>query len=388
MKINFKTVMFATVVAMVGFASCVRTNDVNDSDKTRTVKIQVVNGSESRVVGPHVPSQAVVFSSGKLFFTTAGGLITKVVNIDNSNNAESGGVVGIDALKAGTMIQNVPGTSTKVYVLGNITATLPTITVGTTNISVINEFALQVSHLFDATNKAVANVPIYGAPGAIVPDGADYKANLTIAPIGARLEISKITGGGNITGFKVEGIFINNYYSQMKLNSATINTADLINNGNVPGFYIPDAAGGSYTGALSAIVYDYATAGIGYYLSGGICSPVTPEDNTKVWGYNLLAPTAAQMPHIVIRLSDVTTSLPSDPYAGKTWFLTIRNFYSDPGLNATPINVLEARNIYRITNLAFTEEDLAEKPEELYRKVTVTVDVLPWISNDIGYDFN
>jgi hypothetical protein len=174
----------------------------------------------------------------------------------------------------------------------------------------------------------------------------------------------------------------------MKLNAATINSADLINSGNTPGLYIPDAAGGTYTGALSGIVYDYTISGIGFYLAGGVCSPVTPEDNTKVWGYNLLAPVAAQMPHIVVRLSDVKTTLPSDPYAGKTWFLTIRNFYSDPSINATPITKLEARNIYRITNLTFNEEDLAEKPEELYRKVTVTIDVLPWISNDIGYDFN
>ena len=385
---NLKSTICATFVAMFSFISCAKEKGFDNPNIVRTVKIQVVNGLESRAVGPHVQSHAVVFSNGKLFFTTAGGLITKVVDIDNTANAESGGVVGIDALTAGTMIQGVPGTSTKVYVLGNITATLPAITVGATNISVIDEFALQVSHLFDVTHKAVANVPIYGAPGNIQPDGADYKAKLTIAPTGARMEVSKVTGGGNITGFKVEGIFINNYYSRMKLNGALMNVADLINSGNMPGLYIPDAVGGTYTGSLSEIVYDYAATGIGYDLPGGVCSPVTPEDNTKVWGYNLLAPAGAEMPHIVIRLSGVTTSLPDDPYAGKTWFLTIRNFYTDPGFNTTPITTLAARNIYRITNLFFTEEDLSENPEELFRKVTVTIDVLPWISNDIGYNYN
>ena len=382
---NLKATVLMSAIALICLFSCSEI-ETNKPNAIRAVKIKVSNRTETRVTGPHVSNQAVVFSSGYLFFTNMGGTITKMIAIDNSNNPESGGTVGIEALKNGTLIQNVPGNSEKVYILGNLSPALPSIIVGSTNISVINEFAIDLEGLYDRTNKGVDKVPVFGAPGAITPDGNDYKASLTIAPIGARMEVGKITGAGHITSFKVEGIFINYYYNRMKLNAGIVLPTDLQINGNNPNLYVPDATGSSYTIHLDGMIYDYAANGIGHFTSLALTPDITASPDL-VWGYNLLAPTNCEMPHIVIRLSDVTTTLPDDPYANRTWFLTIKNFYEDSGTNNLPINILKARNVYRITNIIFTENDLATNPEESFKTVTVDVEVMPWISNDIGYDY-
>jgi hypothetical protein len=390
-----KLVFFAAAAATVALGGCSISNEddgVKANSDARSVKIQLQgNVTDSRAVGPHIGNEAVVVSSGKLFFVNAGGTITKVVAIATGSAPESGGTVGIGALTAagGTTIGNVPGTSTKVYVLANITATLPAITPGATNISVIDDFALQVAELYDATNKGVANVPVYGAPGAINATATPglFEATLTIAPVGARFEIGKLTGGGQITGYKVEGVYINNYYSQQTLTGAIISAGDLKNNGSNPDLYAAaDAAGSTYTAALSGAIFDYDAAGLGYHLGSGVCSPVDPADPSKVWGYNVLAPNSGDAPQIVVRLSNVTTSLAPDPYAGYTWFLTIKNMYTSAGGN-TAITFAK-RNVYRIVDLAFTEQDLATNPSLAKKDVTVEVTILDWISNDIGYDFN
>ncbi|GHU98973.1 hypothetical protein FACS1894159_02260 [Bacteroidia bacterium] len=394
MRKGFGAMFFAAIAIVLSGCNISNENDDVQNGDARSVRIQLqgnIQDEGSRAAGPHVGSDPVVVSSGKLFFTNPGGTITKVINIQTGSAAEAGGNVGIGALTAagGTTITNVPGTSTKVYVLCNITASLPTVTPGSTDISVINDFALQVASLYDATGKGIDNVPVYGAPGAMTSTGTagQYETSLTLAPVGSRFEIGKFTAGGTITGYKIEGIYINNYYSQQKLSGAIISaSSDLMNNGSDPDLYAaPGATGSSYVAALNEAIFDYSASGIGFFPGSSlVCSPVTPVDAAKVWGYNVLAPATGQAPHFVIRLSNVTTSLPSDPYAGQTWFLTIKNMYSS---GSNPI-AFAPRNVYRIADLAFTENDLAIVPEQKTIGVSVVVTTLNWVSSDIGYDFN
>ncbi len=401
MTMKMKSLLSLALVAATALASCSKeetpANDGNGEDRAVRIVINRSSNNTRAVGDPVAGGTAVEFTSGSLLFVAGSGNIDMVVPVLSGSTDYNGTNVGIDALEgAGSWITDVPATSTRVWFVAN------TITpVANSNVS---QFVATVEAQDDATGT-VDNVMLYGAgnltkaladaaiddetggpAGAALTD-EDYVARFNVAPVAARFEIGGIEGthsdvvaddsSESTLTYKVDGIFIDKYYSVMSLSGAAVAT-NLKTNGSTVAYYTPDAVGSSYTTALSEVVYDYdATDGIVDDLTAG-----------KVWAYNLLAPTSSAttiaMPSIVVKVSNVKVNGTDWPGAH---FLTIENFYDKDSSNA-PITSLAQGKVYKISSIDFTEKDLTPEPYVKSKNALVEITILDWEAVNVGYDFN
>lgn len=386
MKMNFKSMMIAALAMTTMFAACSKDEGANNNQNgdERTVQIQI-NRTETRSVGAQVPNNdPVKFTSGYLLFANGADAVTMVVTINTGSATynSTAKTVGVEALEAtgGEWITAVPGQSAKVYFIGNSPVT-PAVgnDVKTLSATVSSQWK---------SDGSVDNVTLYGGAaltkmttgtgtgsgGAITDE--DYEATFSVSPIVARFEIGAISGDTDITDFQVDGIFFDNYYDAMYINGTAITTAgNLKLNGSTVAKYATDGTGGSYTTAMAGSVYDYAAAGLTAPTAG------------NAWAYNLLAPTSASpaMPALVIRLSGVEVNSVAWP---GDYFLTVQNFYEDPAGTPVKITQLEQRQVYVISDLEFTADDLTTEPYLKTKNVRVKINMLTWESNEVGYDFD
>lgn len=354
---TLKSLMMACVALTVGFASCNKADEtpIVDASGTKNVMLKISKGAvDSRSVAEAIGSVPVTFTSGHLYFVSASGQITKhMVIAVGGVNSDSQVNIGDLESTSGALIENVPANSAEVYFAGNVPSGVTVPTFG--SISAVKNVLLNVETQSDASG-GVSNASLYGM-GSIISGapGDPATANFDVTPIASRIELAKLTATGVITGFKVEGIFINNYYAQTGLDGTSV-SASLINNGSDATKYM----GGSveYPGMMDGILYDYNASGMGM---------PTP----KVWAYNVFA--GAPTPHIVIRLSDIVTS--DDSSYPSPQFLTVKGF-RDLGGDLLP--AFQGGKAYKISNLSFNQNNLTELPELSTIEVNVTVTLIPW----------
>ncbi len=353
----------------------------NGEDRTVQIRIDYAGSAETRATGSQIADDApVAFSGGYLLFANSADAVTYVVGINTGSVAytEVSKTVGITELKAGTQITAVPGTSNKVYFIGNAPSGMTAPAVG----DAISSYSASV--LSQYSSGTVANVSLFGGTDlSPVGGGAadEYEAIFNVKPIAARFEILAITGdhsSGGTLEYQIDGIFIDKYYDDMKLAGAA---GTLKSNGSTAANYATGA--GSYT-ITNGSVYDYNALGI---ANETIFSP------SGVWNYNLLAPTSATMPAIIISISDVVVD-------GTAWpgqhFLTIEKFFdleedtvnAGEFINGAQITELAQGNIYVLDNITFDETNLGgDKPYIKTKKAQVKVTMLPWESQRVGWEF-
>jgi hypothetical protein len=277
--------------------------------------------------------------------------------------------VQIGQLTAGIPILGVPAAAARVYVFGTLPSAgfLGSITDGTTNISDCLEAVVTVENLFD--NGSVLKVPAYGS-ALILPDGANFKADVDIYPAAGRIELTKLTGSAEIEQFDVEAVYVNNYYEELNINGAA-GGSSIVNHGIVTADYAPVGSGGLYDGTPGAL-YDELT-------------PITSAVNVVEFGggdvlaYNLMplaSGTTAQFPHLVIRLNNIILAGSDASTFTGPYYLTVTGV----ALTSAPTEKIPfvAGNIYTITNLEFSPGDLSETPEPLDKEVTVKAIVKNW----------
>ncbi len=384
--------------AAILLAGCAK-NEGGD-ENVRSVRVSIKQaGVTTRALGTHITdAQPVTFSSGKLLFTNNANEITKEVTVSNDSAPYSTTAVGKGTLEAGAWITGVPSSSTKVFFIGNPPGDIsPAIALG----AKVSDLMINVKSQYD-TGGNVGNVTLWGGDDlttartpATGPSGGsltanDYEATFDVVPISARLEIGEIvakhSGGGTLT-FTLEGVFIDRYYDRMKVYGPVSASAygpladagDLKSNGSVPTMYLRDGndggtppAASSYTTAMQYAVYDYN--------SGGMTANPAPQ----MFAYNVLADDAS-VPSIIIRVKDVNVN--GTPWAG-SHFLTITKLYSDPSGANTLITALEQGRVYTIPSLEFDENDLKPTPYAGDKNAYVTVTLLNWEQEDVGYDID
>lgn len=371
-KMKFKYAVLTAVTFLVAFTGCSNDDEkggtANNTPKSLFIKISndaPATYAEGAVQG----AAAVTFSSGTLYFTDAAGVIVDYYTI--SSAATSTTNIDIAALTgAGETIQDLPGETKDVYVVGNTTG-LPV----SGNISAVKSKLLQVY-----SQATITNVNLYGM-GTIpatpttpaVPGVSNdlYSVSLTLAPTVARFELTDITATGEITGFEVAGIFVDSYYSQAAIDG-TVDVANLkINGTNAPAF---DNETAEYDVALKGAIYDWYTIPL-----AAVSNVATPATGS-VWGYNVFAaagPTGSTVPRIIIRLKNITAT----PASGITFpddqFLTIRGFKNA----GTALEVIKAGEVYNIGAGVFTfdETNLTSVPNISLIDVAVNVTMASWV---------
>lgn len=367
MKTKFKYLTFAAVSLFLGFTSCSNDDvvgEVSNSKETKSLFLKISNGDIATYgTGPTVVDNTDVdFNNGIIYFVNSDGMILKYYTLtDNASNDDN---IKFSEIEAGTTIENLPGSVSNVHIVGNYTGSPSLATSG--NITAVTNKLLTVASQHD-----IENVNLYGtntivAAGPLQPNR--YTCTINLRPTVARIELTDITASGVITSFKVDGIFIDNYYSQATINS-TLNIANLQDNGTTAANFV----GGStvYPASLTPAIYDYYTSPL------ESVSNVVALADADVWRYSLFANNmGSETPRIIIRLSEIETTLESNITISGTRFITIRGFKS----GSTSLTGIKSGEIYNIGAgaLVFDESNLTITPNEDKIEVEVTVTLAKW----------
>lgn len=394
MKIKFKhfTLLIAALL-MVGFSSC-SSDDVDNTtpgveeNGTKTVFLQINNGPTTYAEGASKVAGAVNFKNGDLYFVTAAGAIMKHYTItdadtDIANTVPGKNIKMSDIVKPnlgeGISISGLPGNITQVYIVGNYTTTATT-TVPALNtsgsIKGINKHVLKVENqgAFDLVN-------LYGTAPLVQKNdgvaGIDFTASVELKPTVSRIELTELKGDMNIVSFEVEGVFVDNYYSEGNVDGTVVggsikdwkdasSSANGVFSNNTEGFY-PDV--------LKPTIYDWYTTPFASTIDEADEKPSTKP--AGVWGYNLFAQggTVSAVPRIVIRLKNVKAK----PETGVTFsdpqFLTIKGFTN----GSTAVTKLEPGHIYKIDPVVFHGVDLGTVPNMKPINVNVNITLANWV---------
>jgi hypothetical protein len=327
-----------------------------------------------------VPTIAVQ-APGWIFFVSSSGTITKKLEITNDVDYDvddTPGQVSLDDLSnSGVVIQNVPASSSRVYVFCTLPEDL--FEGSETNISSCLETMLNVADVA-STGSGVDNVPLFGnAPIVAKSSGNadEFEANVEIAPVAGRVELAKLTAVSEILSFKVTGVYVNDYFDEINFVPANGNR---VNNQSELDKYVAGESG--YT--ADGILYDE--------LDGASDGTVFELDDSKVFAYNLLPRSSVEenpyFPHLVIKIEDVILADGNGTeYNNGTdpWFITITSVLD---ANTQQPVEFEAGNVYSIDNLPFERGDLSPVPEPGNKKVEVTVSVKQWVLKTVKPNLN
>ncbi|MCD8261274.1 MAG: hypothetical protein LUD15_07115, partial [Bacteroides sp.] len=299
------------------------------------------------------------------------------------------GNITMNDLSGGYEFEGVPSSVTQVYIVGNYnssdqdgaSAGFPTI-IGE-RFSDVEDVILNIQQiaygaLSDGTQTGGLLTVMTGGEGlrlygdnpanwtGTAPLTAeDLYANVTIAPINSRIEIVQFTYTGELQSFTLEGIYINNYYSDLPL-SLDPTGYTVTNNGSDVTLYDRTDAD-NYTYSYYTTLQDYVNSAQTAITGTRV---IAPADGT--WAYHVFGD-SNPVPHIIVKFTDAVTS------AGATiatpLYLTVRGFRNG---NGAEIVSFEPNTIYKITDLAFTDSDLGIRPEEETINIWVNVEIETW----------
>ena len=364
---NFKYSILMAVAIVLGFSSCSSDDEnggVIDNSKPKSVFLKISEEPATYGEGAIVGATTVNFASGELFFVNSSGAILKHYTITSAatsaTNIDMAEITG-----SGAALANLPGGISDVHIVGNVPSTVDLTAAGITNISQVKAMTLGV-----ATQGDITKVNLYGSKlltSKVGGNDNEYEAKVTLKPTVARIELTNVKAGGVVKSFQVDGIFIDNYYPEGKIDGTISST--LTDNGTDPLMFTDNSA--KYATALKTFAYDWYAAGVATDVSG-VAAPAT-----GVWGYNLFATEAGSaVPRIIIRLSNFTTTNGST--IASPQFVTIKGL-KDKATQAS-LTGIKSSEVYNIAAdaLIINEDVVTEKPNQSLIDVTVTVEVVKW----------
>ena len=356
-----KSIVIASALALF-LSSCISENMLPTpyAEGYKTLSLHITQQppytrGESR---PIPDGELLQFNTGNLYLVDAQGLVVRQYSIEDvpahnfSARIISRSELGdFNATNPRTLtIPDVPGNVADVIIIGN---TSHNAQLGERIIDIRSQHNAWNVNLFSRTIKPLTYNTV----------SSNWETNIYLAPTVARFEIAQITGTGSIAQFTVAGIFVDNFYSEARVNGNIITTS-LVNGVNSADFV---AGAGYFNDSPNYALFDTP---ILTGTRGSNLASVRPTTNNYVWSYQLFAqnnPTApaTRLPRIVIRLSGVRllnemggmeAALPDYRY------VTVRHFYEN-GVRL-PENSARAGNVYR-TSVVFDESDLGLIPGQV-----------------------
>lgn len=371
-KINY----FLIALATLGFVAC-SSDDEKVDGGNEPVSVSVsLNGAVAKATGPTeiVPPETRNVNSVLINLTDAGGTVIASKTITRDTDLNSDWDKLTDPAK-GLKFINISQSVSKVYVYGNPGTAVTNNVVSTT---LANQQGSAVLYYgVDEDLTPVEPEPINPNP----TEGQTYTANVTIAPIVARIQITKLsfqnngsfvftrevngstqTANVSWTTFSADlkGIYLNNFYNTYNNPGPA---GDLLNNttaeGNIQnGEWLFNAPNNTNVNAT-----DYASYS---NYDGNAYVNLPLETPGQCYAFNFFPGTA--MPYIHLDLANqVATGLQSD-----------NPEVFNPALfpEARFVNIFK---YYRNTNVEMTASDF--KPGTLYN---MEIEIIPLLDNDLG----
>ncbi|ERI88842.1 hypothetical protein HMPREF1981_00244, partial [Bacteroides pyogenes F0041] len=294
------------------------------------------------------------------FYDDATKNIQKYVKITSSTTPS------INDLATGKQIEDVPAVADKVLVRGNVPASASLPTSGLITVVENKEIEITTQSNKDQIllGHIATNIQTWGGSGSAPISGmqsGDKYAEIQLEPAVARIEIEGMQAQGTvITGFKLDGIYLTNFYEKLKLGDGT--SSSQIQYGADASKYDENAGGTLYTTANKGKLFDKFTAPL---QASGTPLEVSPTSGGNRWAYHVFdnaATTANSQLQIVFKLSDLQASVGSGITfpASTPQFITVRGFKDNGGNIVT----LEKGKIYTISkaDFKFDESNLTTVP--------------------------
>lgn len=350
-------------VTTLGLFSCSNENNEPTEPSTRNVVVQFASSSLTRSVGDAVTgSTKAAISDYTIFFLDAAGNVVE-------GTKTGGSAPGSDAV----VCDNVGKSAVSVYIVANTGSSYANIDLS--GITLANKSTLaDIKAKYTGMDKqqVIGSVVLANSGeadnGKIIVTTVDgvttYAASVEVSPVVCRLEIGQICGIGGasgITGFKLEGIYIDGH-------AVNFNIGGGFDTANTTGANI---ANGIYSiGVNNSLLTDYPASFRDVPASptpatlSGSDYVVTPGAS-KVWSYQLAA--GAAMPKIIVKLSGVNG-------VTATKYVTVNSYKSGGAAYTT----LVPGKVYTIDKISFETSSTAEVPNATEKKVSVTVTIKAW----------
>jgi hypothetical protein len=362
-KVNFKYLTLMAAALLLGFSSCGNDDETGgETDGTKRVFLKI-SGNRPATYSESAPQgeTTVEFATGHLYFIDPLGRIVEHYTLSSEESGDHN--LKIDEMIDGkAAVLDVPMSVVDVYIVGNVPAGVNIPVTG--NISAVKALALGVE-----TQKNTGNVGLYGFDKLLAPseEGQSYTANITLKPIVARIELPEIKAkNSDITSFTIDGIFVDNFHVSGQVSGDLPSLATLVTSSDDPAKYDNNVR--PYLTAYKQSVYDWYDPGFGATGNPLLVKP----DNGNVWGYNLFATLeGSDVPRIIIRLSDVTTTTKTYP---TPMFLTVNGFIA----GGTQLFSIESGKVYQIAPVEFLKENLSEQPAKSTINVAVSITLAKW----------
>lgn len=380
------SILAIAAVMSLGLASCskeaAQPNDGGVAGKTADVTISLSQG-KSRATNPAgAQDDEVVITSASVFIGDASS-VTKYDFDATELAAEAKTIEDVTVGKSVFVVAN----ATKAD--GSAITTFPT-----DNLANVKAFAYNISAMASKLHTAVA---LSGsAAGTVTEDaatpGVATPMDVDLTPVVARLALKEVKavnpagtpGNMTITSFTVKGVYLTGFYNKFKFDGTHGAATDL--------YDFVTEADGTILPAVSTAMSGYGAMDEGTWAHSSLAA--TPSAANS-WAYNIAG---GSLPKLVIAVTGVnfsTAPTSMNPITiggeqvtaqptGATFYLTVSN-YTFPE-DATMSN-FEAGNIFKISSLEFTSEDLGISPSTASVDLTVNVDVVPWNEVEIGGEF-
>ena len=291
---------------------------------------------------------------------------------------------------------------------------------GTTGIEIVgNNVQTSNENAFKSTSKAetekespVSGATVYGidtkleAAGTIVGDGqnnsesgmtySNYKADVTVSPVTARIELSGLkfapNESSNFTKLQLLGVFMNGYYADGTFASGNVTAANVKNYANNPSN--PSGVQDYVTAIKNAVdLWDgFDSSDVVFYdASKGSDDEKTPTfpSGKQAYGYNFFVKALGDSESETTDPSDEGASLPrftvalaptyvDSPTVSKATVLygVITKYTID---GSTELKRFKPGKIYQITELTLPEDALTPDPSGDNKvSITATVKVVDW----------
>lgn len=293
----------------------------------------------------------------------------------------------ITAIQSGSGFKftNLDPSVVNVYVVANVhSSTLPDRAPGTT-LTAINAKAQNISDQQTAnaasvvlanTGKTATSTSAVAAPNNVASNGnAQFEAKIELTPIVSRIQIKKVSADATITSFKLEGIYIDNFYPQMTIGGAF--TSITIQHATDKATF--DATKAPY---ITTNLYDESASGLEKNPFGA----ATPQ----VYGYQIFPTTSTaheNVPYIILKISGITTtSNATRNFPDGTYYVAVKA-YKEAGTSAAPVTSFLPGNIYTVEDIVVSEKNIVTDPTKSLINVTVNVTVKAWESTSLNPDF-
>lgn len=405
-------VLFAAITMS---ASCSKGGENRPAPAGKSnVAIGIASIGGTRAIGELVADDTSAnLVNGHIFFYTSTGIIDKHIALHLATGAAPSGFAiteTIEDLKANkVVIEGVDGDVSRCLILFNVNGMFTSDLTGKTmSANVWNKSITAVAINDDASENSstIDKVTLKGDEALTTLPSALQNAEqeeytrevvMDVAAVGTRVQIGKIQAtvydAGTpsdtkddvyITGYDVEGVFVNRVYNRMTLGAAYADAME-VDNGQVEDRY-------SVNWLDSRFQYGYGAGSSGEKLADNPATPWSAENGKvtpgtgKAWGYNLIPHAGATgVPHIVVKFSNIKYQIGTgfeQSLSGTKW-ITVKQYWRNAG-NAE-VTKFAPNQIYTIGNLDFNWADLKDLPETEDGAVRVSVTITPWNDNPVHW---